>query len=66
MDPEDVTSPALDALDRAIQYNRQAHEILRDFRAIEYTRAYHRLRMARIRANAPTRKDAPLLEQRSA
>lgn len=55
IDPEDVTSPALTAIDRAIDRNREVHAILRDQRAIEYTRAYHKLRMQRIRQNAPTR-----------
>lgn len=57
MDPEDVTSPALNALDKAITHNRETHEILITYRAEEYTRTYHRLRMQRIRANAPTTTD---------
>lgn len=55
IDPEEVTSPALSALDRALDHNREVREILRGQRAIEYTRAYHKLRMQRIRQNAPTR-----------
>jgi hypothetical protein len=55
MDPEDVTSPALAALDQAIDHNRKAHEILATYRAVEYTRTYHKLRMQRIRQNAPIR-----------
>lgn len=57
MDPEDVTSPTLEAFDKAIDHLRQAQELMRDLRAVDYTRAYHRLRQQRIRSNAPAKHE---------
>lgn len=55
IDPEEVSTPVLTALDKIIENHRTNLELLRDVRAVEFTRAYARLRQQRIRANAPTR-----------
>ena len=55
LDPEEVTSPVIAALDRALDHYRQGNEILREVRAVEFTRTYHKLRKQRIRSGAPTR-----------
>lgn len=48
LDPEDVTSPELQRLDYLITANRALHEFLGDHRRREFTKAYDRLRKARI------------------
>jgi hypothetical protein len=55
MDPDEVTSPVLDRLDRYIDQQCDLRDFLKDLRCLEYTKAYDRQRKARINSLAPTR-----------